>query len=88
MAIPGQSYLNRDRVKGTVKAANLPEQNLVGVRNMADTITKSGVRDAAGGMNVGTEVYDELDTRVREMIDRAADRAQENGRKTLKARDV
>ncbi|MCJ7479096.1 MAG: DUF1931 domain-containing protein [Candidatus Nanohaloarchaeota archaeon QJJ-7] len=55
---------------------------------MADTITKSGVRDAAGGMNVGTEVYDELDTRVREMIDRASDRAQENGRKTLKARDV
>ncbi len=51
-------------------------------------IKKSGVRDAAGGMNVGADVYTEVDRRVQEMIKRAAKRARENGRKTLKARDV
>lgn len=55
---------------------------------MAQVIKKSGVRDVASGMNVGSEVYDELDSRVQEMIARAADRAEENGRKTLKSRDV
>ncbi|MFB6265643.1 MAG: DUF1931 domain-containing protein [Candidatus Nanohaloarchaea archaeon] len=55
---------------------------------MATVVKKSGVRDAASGMNVGSDVYDELDAQVQEMIDRAAERARENGRKTLKARDV
>ncbi|MDY6766067.1 MAG: DUF1931 domain-containing protein [Candidatus Nanohaloarchaea archaeon] len=55
---------------------------------MAECITKAGVREAAGSMNVGAEVYDELDRAVQRMIDRATERAQENGRKTLKARDV
>ncbi|MDY6769030.1 MAG: DUF1931 domain-containing protein [Candidatus Nanohaloarchaea archaeon] len=55
---------------------------------MAETITKAGVREAAGSMNVGTEVYEELDRQVQQLIERAAERAQENGRKTLKARDV
>lgn len=55
---------------------------------MAQCITKAGVRQAAGGMNVGTDVYEELDRQVQQMIERAAQRAQENGRKTLKARDV
>lgn len=54
---------------------------------MAKTIKKSGVRDAAGDVNVGADVYDEVDRRVQDMIQRAAERAQENGRKTLKARD-
>lgn len=55
---------------------------------MAQCITKAGVREAAGNVNIGADVYDELDQRVQQMIDRAADRARENGRKTLKARDV
>ncbi|MDY6761728.1 MAG: DUF1931 domain-containing protein [Candidatus Nanohaloarchaea archaeon] len=55
---------------------------------MAQCITKAGVREAAGNMNVGTEVYEELDQQVQQMIEQATERAQENGRKTLKARDV
>ncbi|MFB6166931.1 MAG: DUF1931 domain-containing protein [Candidatus Nanohaloarchaea archaeon] len=55
---------------------------------MADVIKKSGVREAAEGVNVGSDFYDELDDRAREMVERAVDRAQSNGRKTVKARDV
>ncbi|MDY6776950.1 MAG: DUF1931 domain-containing protein [Candidatus Nanohaloarchaea archaeon] len=55
---------------------------------MTQVVKKSAIRDAAEGMNVGADVYDEVDREVRAMIDRAAERARENGRKTLKARDV
>ncbi|MCJ7478894.1 MAG: DUF1931 domain-containing protein [Candidatus Nanohaloarchaeota archaeon QJJ-7] len=55
---------------------------------MADIIKKSGVREAASGVNVGADFYEELDRRARDMVERAVDRAQENGRKTVKARDV
>lgn len=55
---------------------------------MAQCVKKSGVREAADGMNVGTEVYEEVDRQVQDMIRRAVERAQENGRKTVKARDV
>lgn len=50
-------------------------------------INKSAVRDETD-LNVGAESYGELAERVREMIDRAESRARENGRKTVKARDV
>ncbi len=55
---------------------------------MAQCITKAGVREAAGNVNVGSDVYRELDRQVQQMIKRATKRAKENGRKTLKARDV
>lgn len=55
---------------------------------MADIVKKSGVREAAHGVNVGAEFYEELDRRAQEMVERAVERAQENGRKTVKARDV
>lgn len=55
---------------------------------MAQCIKKSGIREAAKGMNVGQDVYDEVDKRVQDMIRRAQNRAKANGRKTLKARDV
>ncbi|MDY6770019.1 MAG: DUF1931 domain-containing protein [Candidatus Nanohaloarchaea archaeon] len=55
---------------------------------MADIVKKSGVREAAQGVNVGADFYEELDRRAQEMVERAVDRAQENGRKTVKARDV
>lgn len=55
---------------------------------MAQCIKKSGIREAAEGMNVGQDVYDEVDKRVQDMIRRAQKRAKANGRKTLKARDV
>jgi len=55
---------------------------------MVDVLKKSGVRDAADGVNVGSDFYDALDDRVKEMIDRAVERAESNGRITVKARDV
>lgn len=55
---------------------------------MVDTLKKSGVREAAEGVNVGSDFYEALDDRVQELIDRAASRARENGRRTVKARDV
>jgi len=55
---------------------------------MVDVLKKSGVRDAADGVNVGSDFYDALDDRVKEMIDRAVERAESNGRRTVKARDV
>lgn len=55
---------------------------------MVDVLKKSGVRDAASGVNVGSDFYDALDDRVKDLISRAVDRAEENGRRTVKARDV
>lgn len=55
---------------------------------MVDVLKKSGVREAAEGVNVGSDFYDELDERVKGLVERAVERAQENGRKTVKARDV
>ncbi len=39
-------------------------------------------------MMCSAEVLDALNDRVHELLDRAADRADENGRKTVQARDV
>ncbi len=55
---------------------------------MADVIKKSGVREAAQGVNVGSDFYEELDARAQDMVKRAVKRAKANGRKTVKARDV
>ncbi|MFT4892442.1 MAG: histone H3/H4 [Candidatus Nanohaloarchaea archaeon] len=55
---------------------------------MVDVLKKSGVRDAADGVNVGSDFYDALDDEVKDLIDRAVERAEENGRRTVKARDV
>jgi histone H3/H4 len=55
---------------------------------MVDVLKKSGVRDAADGVNVGSDFYDALDDQVKDLIERAVERAEENGRKTVKARDV
>ncbi|MFB6200228.1 MAG: DUF1931 domain-containing protein [Candidatus Nanohaloarchaea archaeon] len=55
---------------------------------MVDVLKKSGVREEADGVNVGSDFYDALDDRVKDLINRAVDRAQGNNRKTVKARDV
>lgn len=55
---------------------------------MADVLKKSGVKDAAKGVNVGSDFYDALDQRVKELIETAVERAEGNGRKTVKARDA
>ncbi len=55
---------------------------------MVHCLKKSGVRDHAEGVNVGSDFYDALDDEVMRLIDRAVERAEENGRRTVKARDV
>ena len=55
---------------------------------MVDVLKKSGVRDEAAGVNVGSDFYDALDERVKELIEDAVERADGNGRKTVKSRDV
>lgn len=55
---------------------------------MADVLKKSGVREAANGVNVGSGFYEALDDRVKELIEDAVERADGNGRKTVKARDA
>ena len=55
---------------------------------MVDVLKKSGVREEADGVNVGSDFYEKLDERVKGLISRAVDRAKNNGRKTVKARDV
>lgn len=55
---------------------------------LVDVLKKSGVRETAGDVNVGSDFYEALDDRVKELIERSVERAQSNGRKTIKARDV
>jgi len=56
---------------------------------MADMlIVKSAVKAASGDMNVGADFYDKLNEIVAAKIKRAIERANENGRKTLQARDA
>lgn len=55
---------------------------------MADLIKKNAVRDAAGDYNVGSDFYQALDEEVEALIERATERAGDNGRKTVKARDA
>jgi histone H3/H4 len=52
-------------------------------------VVKSAVRDLVKGrFNVSEEFLSALDADVTRLVKKAADRAKENGRKTLKARDV
>lgn len=54
---------------------------------MVDVLKKSGVKDEAD-LNVGQDFYEALDEEVKRLIARAEDRAEDNGRRTVKARDV
>lgn len=55
---------------------------------MVDVINKAGVRKEAENVNVGSDFYNRLDEEVKRMIKRSIARADKNGRKTIKARDV
>lgn len=65
-----------------------PRQYPLGELTMVDVLKKSGVRDAAEGVNVGSDFYDSLDETVKDLIERAVERAEANGRRTVKSRDV
>lgn len=58
---------------------------------MADArmVVRSAVREALKGKyNVSEEFLEALDTEVSALVKRAARRAEDNGRRTLKARDT
>lgn len=55
---------------------------------MVDHIVKAAVRPAVGDLNVGGDFYAELDAEVQALLDDAEQRAQDNGRKTVQARDL
>lgn len=57
---------------------------------MTQLIVKSSVREQlhGQGLSVADEVYDALDDAVAELLDDAAERARENGRSTVQARDL
>ena len=52
-------------------------------------VVKSAVRELLKGKyNVSEEFLEALDAEVTNLVHKAAKRAEENGRRTLKARDV
>ncbi|MFC7044212.1 DUF1931 family protein [Halobacteriaceae archaeon GCM10025711] len=55
---------------------------------MADLIVKAAVKEALADQNVASDFYDALDAEVQDLLDDAARRAEENGRKTVQPRDL
>jgi histone H3/H4 len=55
---------------------------------MANTIVKAAVRDELDDMNVSSDFYDALDSDIRDLLADAAQRAQDNDRKTVSPRDL
>tara|TARA_Y100000310_G_C20324695_1_gene642397 strand:- start:528 stop:698 length:171 start_codon:yes stop_codon:yes gene_type:complete len=51
-------------------------------------VVRSKVKEAAKGMNVAGDFADALSDRVQVLINDASRRAKENGRSTVKARDL
>ncbi len=51
-------------------------------------IVKNAVKEAAGSKNVSSDFYEKLDEEVEALIERATERADANGRKTVQARDL
>ncbi len=51
-------------------------------------IVKAKVKEVAKGMNVASDFADSLDAEVQTLVKRACKRAEENGRKTVQARDL
>jgi histone H3/H4 len=55
---------------------------------MVELIVKSKIKAAVPDLQVATEVADALNTKVLELLDKAATRAKLNGRRTLQAKDL
>lgn len=55
---------------------------------MASTIVKAAVKEELSEMNVSNDFYDALDEDVGELLEKAAQRADANDRKTVQARDL
>ena len=55
---------------------------------MADLITKAAVKAALSDKNVSSDFYEALDEEVKELLEVAARRAEDNDRKTVQPRDL
>ncbi len=55
---------------------------------MVDLIIKSKIKDAVDGLNVSSDVPEELNKKVQELLEEAAWRAKANNRRTLQAKDL
>ena len=51
-------------------------------------IVKSKVKDVVADNNIGGDVYDALSEMAKGLLNKAGQRAEANGRKTIKARDM
>lgn len=69
-----------------IRVLNLKIQ---GVKYLARLVVRSAIRESVRGkFNVSEEFLNALDTEVSALIRRAGERARDNGRRTLKARDA
>lgn len=55
---------------------------------MHNLIVKAGVREETDDFSVRSEFYEELEAEVQRLLDEAQERAEENDRNTLMARDL
>ena len=55
---------------------------------MTDTIVNASVKEELSEMNVSSDFYDALDSEVKDLLADAKQRAQDNDRKTVQARDL
>jgi histone H3/H4 len=55
---------------------------------MADLIVKAAVKEQLSQMNVSSDFYDAVDDELSDLLDDAAQRAADNGRKTVQPRDL
>lgn len=54
-------------------------------------VVQSKVREylkGKGDYNIGSDLFDAASQRVARLLDRAAERAKENGRKTIQGKDI
>jgi histone H3/H4 len=55
---------------------------------MADLIVQSAVKEELANQNVSSDFYDALDGEIEEVLADAAQRADDNDRKTVQPRDL
>ncbi|EMA48427.1 hypothetical protein [Halococcus salifodinae] len=55
---------------------------------MADLIVQAAVKDQLTDHNVSSDFYDALDGEVKDLLADAAQRAEDNDRKTVQSRDL
>lgn len=86
--LPALLILTGSRLLRGISLKVLGRRGVQVILTMTDIVKKTGVRQHAGPLNVGSEFYEALDDRVKDVIATAAERARANDRRTVKARDV